>query len=319
MNDVNLSIRRGETLAIVGESGSGKSTLGSLMIDAVQDPGQTTGDVRYYPESGSDPINVLELNERQQKRIRWEEISMVSQAATNAFNPTIPIKRHFTDTFAAHDVPRETGLERAREILSDLGLDPDRILDAYQHELSGGQKQRTQLALSLVLDPEIVILDEPTSGLDLIVQRNFLSLIYEIKEEYELTLVLISHDIPVVSGIADRIAVMYAFDIVESGDAREILLEPEHPYTRLMAQSSLGMDRAADEIRTIEGDPPDSINVPSGCPFHPRCPLADDRCEVEEPELRGSEQGDHEVACFYPTEAVESIPHFVADTGGESR
>jgi len=318
VNDVDLSIRRGETLAIVGESGSGKSTLGAMLVDAVQDPGTATGGVHYYPGDGRDPIEILDAGDRTQRQIRWEEISIVSQAATNAFNPTIPIRRHFTDTFVAHDVPREEGLDRAREVLADLDLDPDTILDAHQHELSGGQKQRAQLALSLVLDPEVVILDEPTAGLDLIVQRNFLSLIYEIKEEYNFTLVLISHDMPVVSGLADRIAVMYAFEIVERGEAREILLSPEHPYTRLMTRAHLGAERDTDEVKPIAGDPPDSINVPTGCPFHPRCPVADDRCEVEDPELRGADGRDHEVACFYPTEAVESIPHSVIDPGGET-
>ena len=308
LNDISLDVERGETLGIIGESGSGKSTFGSTLMNAVEDPGVLTGEIRYYPESGGAPINLLDLTPRQLRRVRWEEISIVSQAAMNSFNPTITIRRHFTDTFDAHDVDREAGLERTREILVDLHLEPDRILDAYQHELSGGQKQRALLALSLVFDPEVIILDEPTAGLDLLVQRNILSLLYDIKDDYDLTLIFISHDLPIIAGFADRLAVMYAFDIVEFGDAREVLLNPEHPYTRLLSQSTLDLSMPIDEVTTISGETPDPINVPSGCPFHPRCPIADDRCEVEEVELRSDEGSDHEVACFYPDLAVKRIP-----------
>lgn len=308
LDDISVDIRRGETFAIIGESGSGKSTFGSILMGAVEDPGQTSGEVLYYPEQGSDPIDVLELSQRQLRQVRWEEIAMVSQAGSNSFNPAISIRRHFTDTFHAHDVDSGEGLERAREVLRDLGLEPERILDSHQHELSGGEKQRVQLALSLVFDPEVLVLDEPTAGLDLLVQRNILSLLYEIQDTYDLTLVFISHDIPIISGFADRIAVMYAFDFVELGPAHEVLLSPDHPYTRLLAQANLDPDVPIDEIRVIDGDPPDSVNVPLGCSFRPRCPIADKRCEMEEPERRGEQGSDHSVACFYPDRAAEQLP-----------
>jgi len=316
LNNVSLDVERGETIGIVGESGSGKSMFASTMMNAVVDPGVVTGEIIYHPPEG-DPINLLELSDRQLKRVRWEEISMVYQGAMNAFNPTQNIRAHFTETFDAHDVDRADGLEQAREIIADLNLDPDRVLDAYQHELSGGEKQRALLALSLVFNPEVLILDEPTAALDLLMQRNILSLLYEIKDEYDLTLVFISHDIPVVSGFADRLAVMYAFNIVELGEARELLLEPEHPYTRLMLRATLDLSTPVDETRTIPGDTPDPINVPSGCPFNPRCPVAEDRCEVEEPELRAEEGGDHEVSCFYPDTAVDRIPISLFEEDGD--
>jgi len=307
LDGIDLDIKRGETLAFVGESGSGKTMLASTLMNAVFDPGVATGEVLYYPEDG-EPVDILDLNQRQLNRLRWEEIAMVYQGAMNAFNPTQDIGTHFKETFDAHDVDRQDGLERARDLLRELNLEPQRILDSYQHELSGGEKQRALLALSLVFDPEVLILDEPTAALDLLMQRNILSILYDIQERYDLTLVFITHDLPVVAGFADRLAVMYAFDIVEFGEARDVLLNPDHPYTRLMLRSTLDLTMPLDEARTIEGETPDPINVPQGCPFHPRCPAADDRCEVEEPELRSEQGSDHEVACFYPDIGRERIP-----------
>lgn len=308
LNDIDLDVHRGEILGIVGESGSGKSTLGASLMDAVEDPGMLSGEILYYPEEGGDPISVTELTKRQLNYFRWEEIAVVSQASGNSFNPTITVKRHFIDTFEAHNVDKEVGLEDARERLRELQLDPDRILDSYQHELSGGEKQRAMIALSMVFDPDVLILDEATVGLDLFVQRTILRLLKDINEEYGITMIFITHDIPILAGLADRLAVMYAFNIVELGSVRDVLLSPQHPYTRLLAQSSLNMTIPIDEVRSLEGEPPDPINVPSGCPFHPRCPIADDRCTVEEVERRSEDDSDHEVACFYPDVATDRIP-----------
>lgn len=315
LNDVSIEIKHEETFGIVGESGCGKSMFASTLMDAVVDPGIVTGEIIYHPKDG-EPVNLLDVSERRLNRIRWEEIAIASQEALDAFNPTLSIRKHFEETFDAHDVDRDDGLERAREILEELNLNPERILDSYQHELSGGEKQRSMLALSLVFNPEVLILDEPTAALDLVTQRNILSLLYDLKDEYDLTVVFISHDIPTISGFADRLAVMYAFEFVEIGEAREVLLNPEHPYTRLLLRSTLDLTTPLDEAQTIKGTTPDSINVPEGCPFHPRCPAADDRCSAEEPELRAEEGSDHEVACFYPDVGAERIPVSLSE-GGE--
>jgi oligopeptide/dipeptide ABC transporter ATP-binding protein len=315
LDDINVEIQRGETLGIVGESGCGKSMLASALLNAVEDPGVVTGEIIYHPAEG-EPMNLLELTPRQLRRVRWAEIALVYQGAMNAFNPSLPMRSHFTETFDAHNVDREAGLDRARKTLRDLNLDPDRILDAYQHELSGGEKQRVLLALSLVFDPEVLILDEPTAALDLLARRNILSLLYDIKENYDITLVYISHDIPAIAGFAERLAVMYAFDIIEFGSVRDVLLTPEHPYTRLLLQATLDLSSPVQAVQTIEGETPDPVNIPAGCPFHPRCPIADDRCEVEEPELRAEEEDDHEVACFYPDVARDRISVPFGDDDG---
>jgi len=319
LDDINLDIKRGESVGIVGESGCGKSMFGSTLLNAVSDPGQLSGDILYHPRDG-EPINVADLGYGGLRKVRWDKISMVFQGAMNSFNPAFNMRAHFKETLEAHSADIEEGMERARDLLETLNLSPERILDSYQHELSGGEAQRTLLALSLILEPDVLVMDEPTAALDLIMQRKVLKLLYEIKEEYDITLVFISHDFPVLAGFVDRLAVMYAFEIVELGDTREVLLNPEHPYTRSMLEASLGLTTPIEDVTPIKGETPDPINVPTGCAFHPRCPVADDRCEVEDPKLRAEAGDSHEVACFYPDRAVDEIPVTLdedPDHGGE--
>lgn len=307
LDDITLELKRGESLGVAGESGSGKSMLGSALVNAVSDPGQLSGDVIYNPSDG-DPVNLAELKYGDLRKIRWEHISVVFQGAMNSFNPAISIRTHFRETLEAHGADVDEGMERAVELLEMLNLSSERILDSYQNELSGGQAQRVLIALSLILEPEVLIMDEPTSALDLIMQRKILQLLYRIKEETDLTVMLISHDFPIISGFVDRVAIMYAFEIVERGPAREVLLNPEHPYTRSMLEVTLDLSTPVDQVSAIEGETPDPINVPSGCSFHPRCPIADDRCTIEDPELKAEAGEEHEVACFYPDRAVKEIP-----------
>jgi len=306
LNDCSIDLRRGETLGVVGESGCGKSMFASALLDAIPEPGMLHGEVTYYPEDG-DPVDLLELSRGELKGLRWEEISMVFQGAMNSFNPTKPIRDHFVETIDAHGADREARLEWARQVMRDLSMDPDRILEAHQHELSGGQRQRVLIALSLLLDPEVLVLDEPTGALDLLIQRAILRMLYEIKDEYDLTLVLISHDLPIVSAFADRLGVMYAFEFVELGRTEDVIRNAAHPYTRALLRSTPSLDTPIDAVETVDGSAPDPINIPTGCPYHPRCPIADDRCEIEKPDLVG-EEDEQRAACFYVDQSRNDIP-----------
>lgn len=314
VRDVDLDIYRDETLGIVGESGSGKSMLASSLLHAVIDPGVTSGEVTYYPKSG-DPVSVLDLSEAQLKQFRWEEVAMVFQGAMSSFNPVMRIKTHFRETLQDHNRDIPAGMERARELLQNLYLDPDRVLDAYPHELSGGMKQRALIALSLILEPDVLVMDEPTAALDLLMQRSIVSLLQELQETYDLTLVFITHDLPLLTKIADRISVMYAFDIVETANIDEILYSSSHPYTRALLGATPDLDVPVADMHSIEGNKPNPADMIVGCSYHPRCPLSDERCQEEDPSLIELTET-HEAACFYHDDAAEAVP---LRKGGVSR
>ncbi|WP_121740860.1 oligopeptide/dipeptide ABC transporter ATP-binding protein [Natronorubrum halophilum] len=305
LNDVTMDIYRGETLGVVGESGSGKSMFADALLDAVVDPGILTGEITYYPADGG-PIDLLGLQPWELREVRWEDISMVFQGAMSAFNPTMSIGEHFEETLDAHGWDEAKGLERARQLFVDLHLDSDRMLSSFPHELSGGQKQRALIALSLILEPEVLVMDEPTAALDLLMQRSILNLLYDIKDKYDLTLVFISHDLPIVSGFADRLAVLYAFEFVEVGEATEILGNASHPYTRALLKSTPNLDISLEEMRPIEGESPDPVSHPPGCSYHPRCPLGDGKCEVDDPAFEQVSDA-HEVRCHYWKNADEAV------------
>ena len=316
LDDVSIDIEREEILGVVGESGSGKSMFASALLDAVVEPGVLEGEITYYPEPGR-AVDLLSLSKAELRRLRWEEISMVFQGAMSSFNPTMSVRGHFEETIDAHGADFEAGMERARQLLADLYLDPDRVLDSYPHELSGGMQQRALIALSLVLEPNVLVMDEPTAALDLLMQRSILRLLEQIQRKYELTLVFITHDLPLVAKLADRLAVMYAFGLVEAGPAEEMLRNAAHPYTRSLLNATPNLDSAVETMRPIEGSSPDPVNVPDGCSYHPRCPLATDECVEGDPPFFDSGEN-HQTACFHWEEAAEAIP-FTLDAEGPGR
>lgn len=311
LDTVDLDVFRGETLGIVGESGSGKSMFASALLDAVVEPGILTGDVTYFPKDG-DEVDLLNLSDKELRRIRWEEIAMVFQGAQSSWNPTMRIREHFRETLQVHDADVTGGMDRAREILQNLYLEPDRVLEAYPHELSGGMKQRALIGLSLILEPEILVLDEPTASLDLLMQRSIITLLNNLQDQYDLTMVFITHDLELVANLADRLAVMYSFEFVETGPSEAIIHDSKHPYTRSLVNSIPNLGTPVEKMRPIPGESPDPVNVPNGCSFHPRCPLSDDRCEMEDPQL--AEVGDDQsTACHYWDEVDTELPLSVGE------
>jgi peptide/nickel transport system ATP-binding protein len=316
LNDVSLEIERNEILGIVGESGSGKSMLASAMLDAIPDPGVLSGEI-LYRASDNTTTDVLEIDQSELRSMRWEEISMVFQGAMSSFNPTMGIREHFIETLDAHGADRESGLDRARELLSDLYLDPDRVLDSYPHELSGGMRQRALIALSLVLDPDLLVMDEPTAALDLLMQRSILLLLSNLRKKYDLTMVFITHDLPLVAALADRLAVMYGFRLIELGETREIVEHAAHPYTRALLNSTPNLDAPLENMEPIGGKSPAPIDLPTGCSYHPRCPLADEQCRIETPDYHMAAQN-HGTACFHWEDSIEEIPLHHTESLGDS-
>jgi peptide/nickel transport system ATP-binding protein len=306
LNQVSLDIQRGEIIGVVGESGSGKSMFASALLDAIVEPGILMGDITYHPET-DESLEILDLSSSDLKQLRWEEIAMVFQGAQSSFNPTITIGEHFKETLGAHGYDVEEGLEQAHQLLSDLYLEPERALNSYPHELSGGMKQRALIALSLVLEPEVLVMDEPTAALDLLMQRSIIALLDELQSTYDLTLVFITHDLPLVAELADRIAVMYAFEFCEIGPANKIITGSNHPYTRALINSTPNLDTPVEAMRPITGESPDPVNVPEGCSYHPRCPLSDDHCVAEDPGLYDIDS-EHEAACHYWNSVDDEIP-----------
>lgn len=296
VHGVSFELHRGESITLVGESGCGKTTLGLSLVRLL--PKQATirkGQILY--RRGDTTIDVVDLSPQELRRFRWAECAMVFQGAQNAFNPVLRIWDQMWDTIKAHGgMPKAAARRRALELLRMVQLEPARVIDAYPHELSGGMRQRVLIAMSLLLNPQILILDEPTTALDVLTQRTVIEVLRRLKEELGFAMIFITHDLAVAAELADRVATMYAGRIIEIGPVNEIFYHASHPY-------SLGLIRAVPtvtgeftDLASIEGSPPDLINPPPGCPFHPRCPYATQRSRDEEPQLVRIGT-DHFVAC----------------------
>ncbi len=314
VQDISIDIERQEILGIVGESGSGKSMFASALLDAVVEPGVTTGEITYHP-TPDESVDLFDLTDEELRNIRWEEIAMVFQGAMSSWNPTMRIGNHFEETLAAHDMEIVEGMKTARQVLRDVYLEPERVLSAYPHELSGGMKQRALIALAMVFEPNVLVMDEPTAALDLLMQRSILKLIEEIQEKYEITLVFITHDLPLVADLADRLSVMYAFQFVEVAPTDELLENAAHPYTRSLLNATPNLGADVDEMKSIPGETPDPVDVPDGCAYHPRCPLAEDYCTQEDPPFHDA-GADHHAACFRWEQSADAIPFTLHNKGG---
>ncbi|MEM1604949.1 MAG: ABC transporter ATP-binding protein [Fervidicoccaceae archaeon] len=278
---MSFSLEKETVLGIAGESGSGKSTLAWSIMGLPPPPGRIIGGRIFI-----DGIDVLSLKEEERRRkILWQKVSMVFQGAINAFNPVYTIGYQIAEPLILHrGYSKKEALQKAAELVKSVGLNPD-VIHRYPHELSGGMKQRAVIAMALALDPPLLIADEPTTALDVVVQAQILNLLKKLKFERKLSVILITHDLSVIAELADYVAVMYAGRIVEYGPIEEVYNNPRHPYTQLLLSSIPRLRGTIDKLRFIPGEPPDLINPPKGCKFHPRCPFVFDECRVSEPDL----------------------------------
>src|ERR1700748_3369260 len=279
VDKVNLSLAPGEVVGLAGESGAAKSPLVSGAPRLLRAPALvTSGSVTYAGRRVTKPVDLLQLRADELQRLRRGEIPIVFQSAMNALNPVLNVRDQLLDVIHAHlRMPRDEARERAGSLLDLVGI-PRSRLRSYPHELSGGMRQRVMIAMALATDPEVVIIDEPTTALDVVVQRDILAQIVELKEQLGFSIVFITHDLSLLLELADRIAVMYAGQLLEIGTAREIQHEPGHPYTRGLLNSFPSLRGARRDLAGIPGSPPDLHDPPSGCPFLPRCGYATQAC-----------------------------------------
>jgi peptide/nickel transport system ATP-binding protein len=296
VNEVDLEIKENEVYGIAGESGCGKSTLLKALVGAIEPPLRLI-DGRVLYRMVGDEVDVFALDEEERRRLRWEYVSYVPQGSMSVLNPVIKLKGTYRDFIESHADKnmRERAFEFAREHIAELGL-PSKILDAYPHQLSGGMRQRVTIALATLLHPRIIIADEPTTALDVVVQRGVVQLLKDIQRRLENTIVVVTHDMGVQANIADRIGIMYAGKIVEESTTERIFGEPLHPYTEYLIAS---LPRFGDKStrQSAPGSPPSLIDLPSGCPFHPRCPHVMELCKQEMPRLVPASIR-HKVACW---------------------
>src|SRR5277367_4556727 len=275
VEDVNLTLHAGEVVGLCGESGSGKSTLAYGATRLLRPPAVVTGGtVNYYGRritQGGDPVDILAASKKELHALRWREIAIVFQSAMNALNPVLRVEDQILDAIRAHlKMSRAEAREKAATLLDLVGI-PRARLRSYPHELSGGMRQRVMIAMALAADPEVVIMDEPTTALDVVVQRDILGQILELKERLGFAILFITHDLSLLLELADRIAVMYAGQLLEIGTASEIRREPAHPYTQGLLNSFPSLRGPRRELAGIPGTPPDLRDALPGCPFIPRC------------------------------------------------
>ncbi|MGZ4691134.1 MAG: ABC transporter ATP-binding protein [Acidimicrobiia bacterium] len=298
VDSATFDVMPNETMGIVGESGSGKTVTSMAILGLLPKSAKITGEITFRGES------LRDMTEKQLQAIRGKRIAMIFQDALAALNPVYTVGKQIAEAIRVHDDDVDKGRlrERAIELLDIVGIpNPQERVDQYPHEYSGGMRQRAMIAMSIANDPELLIADEPTTALDVTIQAQVLEVIERIQERTESAIMLITHDLGVVAGVADRVTVMYAGRQVEVGSVDDIFYDPRHGYTAGLLASLPRLDRRADKherLPRITGQPPSLIHLPSGCAFNPRCPFAEGPCYTERPELV-TIGTDHRSACFH--------------------
>ncbi|MCG3421207.1 ABC transporter ATP-binding protein [Oceanobacillus jordanicus] len=304
VDGVSFTVRAGETLGIVGESGSGKSVLANSIMQLNPNP------PTFYPEGEIlfEGSNLLKLSEKQLRKIRGNEIGMIFQDPMSSLNPVFKVGAQLVEAILTHQkMSRKDAKALAIELLKDVGIpDAERRMDDYPHHFSGGMRQRVLIAIALAGNPKLLIADEPTTALDVTIQAQILELMKGIQKKYGTAIILISHDLGVISQMAEKVLVMYSGRIVEKGSVNDIFYRTSMPYTWSLLRSLPRLDGVEHErLISIEGQPPNLVSPPKGCNFHPRCPFATEKCLEIDPELMPRKEG-HWVACILTEQEFEA-------------
>ncbi|HLQ54753.1 MAG TPA: ABC transporter ATP-binding protein [Streptosporangiaceae bacterium] len=303
VDGVSFEVPRGEALGLVGESGSGKSmTLRAILGLLPPEAQVTSGQILL------DGVDLVQLGRSDFNRIRGPKISMIFQEPMSALNPVMRVGRQIAEGPEVHlGYSRARAADRALELMRRVGIpDPERRFRAYPHEFSGGMRQRVMIAIALSCDPEIILCDEPTTALDVTIQDQILRLLARLCRESGVSLVFVTHDLPVVAQVCQHIAVMYGGQLVERGDVREVLLDPRHPYTLGLVRSAPDFEYVRESLVPIPGSPPSLITPPPGCRFHPRCAFVEEDCRVTDTPLRLL-PGGRATACLHYERCLEAV------------
>ena len=304
VQELSLTLRAGETLAIIGESGSGKSVTAQAIMGIVpKPPGVVTADAIKFRG-----VNLDHLSNRERRKVRGQEIAMIFQDPLTSLNPVYSVGYQIAEMFRVHrDASRKDAKEAAIDLMEQVRIpEARRRVGDYPHQFSGGMRQRVMIAMALALDPAVIIADEPSTALDVTVQAQIMELLANLQAEQNMGLILITHDLGVVASVADTVHLMYAGKIVEKADADEFYSGPAHPYAEGLLQSIPSLIGDTERLNPIRGTPPSLIHLPSGCPFHPRCEYAIQRCVDEVPELRRIPGYDGAVSCHRAEEVRRS-------------
>ena len=308
VEDVSFNLPKGHSLGLVGESGCGKTSVALTLIGLAANNAKVLGG-----EVLLDGENLLDLDKEEMRKRRWNDVSMVFQGAMNSWNPVYTVGEQIREAMDLHWDPKPTAAEaraKTEELFELVGINPE-MIDRYPHEFSGGMKQRAVIAMALSCDPKLIIADEPTTALDVIVQEQILEELRNIQHDLGMSIIYISHDIAVIAEITDLMGVMYAGKLVEVGETKDIFARPRHPYAWLILSSTPSITGPRRMLAPLEGEPPNLLDPPSGCRFHPRCPFATEKCAEQEPTLQEIAPG-HSIACWN----YEQVPEMIAKVEG---